>query len=501
MTAPGPASIVGVTGGWVPAASRRVEEVDYTLVRRLRRQVAERLSDELVALRARRQADIGAADQRMLARALIDDALTAWVTDRVHDGEPAPEPAVEETTAAAVFAALFGLGRLQQWVDDEAIENIDVNGCDEVWLSYADGHTVRGPAVADTDEDLVEMIQSFAAYLGQSTREFSSARPLLNLRLPNGARLSAWMGVSPRPGLTIRRHRLTDISLHDLVALGSIDVGLAAFLRAAVLARKNIVVTGGVNAGKTTLVRALANEVDPDERIVVIEKEYELGLDRLPGRHHQVVCLEARDPNAEGSGEVPLAALVVHALRMNPRRIIVGEVRGDELIPMLTAMGSGNDGSLCTLHANSAHAAFNRMAAIGLASTQHLPVEAAHLLAADAVDLLVHVTLSERGTDQNAQTAHTDAQLLDASSTRSRFVSSVLEVTGIGENARVATNAIYRPGVTGRAVPATTPACLPDLMQAGFDPAYLDAADSWWTTPSALIRGSDRDTPANGVPR
>ena len=293
MTSRGPASIETAIPTW-PTAPGVADEVDYSLVRRLRRQVAERLADELVALRSRRQADIGAADRRMLARALIDDALTEWVTERVHDGEPAPDAAVEDATAAAVFAALFGLGRLQQWVDDEAIENIDVNGCDEVWLSYADGHTVRAPAVADSDDELVEMIQVFAAYLGQSTREFSSARPLLNLRLPDGARLSAWMGVSPRPGLTIRRHRLTDITLDDLVALGSLDWGLAAFLRAAVRARKNIVVTGGVNAGKTTLVRALANEVDPDERIVVVEKEYELGLDRLPDRHHQVVCLEAR---------------------------------------------------------------------------------------------------------------------------------------------------------------------------------------------------------------
>lgn len=485
MTRPGPTSL-DLPGGWLPTDPGPVEEVDYALVRRLRRQVAERLSDELVALRARRQADIGAADQRMLARALIDDALASWVTERVRAGDPAPAAAVEDATSAAVFAALFGLGRLQQWVNDTAIENIDVNGADEVWLSYAGGRLVRAPAVADSDDELVEMIQSFAAYLGQSTREFSSARPLLNLRLPDGARLSAWMGVSPRPGLTIRRHRLTDITLDDLLELGSVDAGLVAFLRAAVLARKNIVVTGGVNAGKTTLVRALANEVDPHERIVVVEKEYELGLDRLPDRHHQVVCLEARDPNAEGSGEVSLAALVVHALRMNPRRIIVGEVRGDELIPMLTAMGSGNDGSLCTLHANSAHAAFNRMAAIGLACAQHLPADAAHLLAADAVDLVVHLTLD----DDTAR-----------GGTRERYVSEVLEVTGLGENARVATNTVYRAGADGRAVPATSPACLPDLVRAGFDPAFLDSPPGWWPDPPGHV-SSHRPVPrVNGVTR
>ena len=128
---------------------------------------------------------------------------------------------------------------------------------------------------------------------------------------------------------------------------------------------------------------------------MVAEKDYELALDALPHRHHQVVSLQARDANAEGAGQVSLADLVTHALRMNPSRIIVGEVRGEELLPMLTAMGSGNDGSLCTLHANSAHAAFNRMAAIGLAGSARLPVEATHLLAADAVDLVVHLALDD----------------------------------------------------------------------------------------------------------
>jgi len=464
-----------------PEARKPVEaraDVDYGVVRRLRRQVAERLADKLVALRVGRRVDVHPEDRGMLARALIDDAVADWVNQRVRDHEPAPSPAEEDATTAAVFAALFGLGRLQEWVTDPQVENIDVNGCDEVWISYAGGRLVRAPAVADSDDELIEMVQSFAAYLGQTTREFSSARPLLNLRLPDGARLSAWMAVTPRPGLTIRRHRLTDIGLDDLQALGTIDTGLAAFLRAAVHARKSIVVTGGVNAGKTTLVRALANEFDPHERLVVIEKEYELALDRLPERHHQVVCMESRDANAEGSGEVALATLVVHALRMNPRRIIVGEVRGDELIPMLTAMGSGNDGSLCTLHANSAHAAFTRMAAIGLSSPQKLPTEATHLLAADAVDFVVHLQL----VDDTAR-----------GGTRERFVATVLEVTGIGENGRISTNAVYRAGPDGRAVPGTAVACLDDLMRAGFDPGFLEAPAGWWESrASTASMGSER---------
>jgi len=459
----GPADLFIAVPGVGPAVAR--EDLDYTLVRRLRRRVADRLSNELVAMRQRRGAELSSADQRMLGRALVDEEVADRVGARARDGQPSPSAAAEDALAAAVFAALFGLGRLQPYVDDPQIENIDVDGCDRVWLSYADGRLVKTGPIADSDDELVELIQALAAYQGQSTREFSSAKPLLNLRLPDGSRLAAWMAASPRPGLTIRRHRLPDLDLDDLLRLGTIDLALRAFLRAAVAARKNIVVTGGVNAGKTTTVRALANEFDPDEKIVVVEKEFELGLDRLPDRHHQVICLEAREANAEGAGEVSVATLVNHALRMNPRHIIVGEVRGDELIPMLTAMGSGNDGSLCTLHANSAHAAFNRMAAIGLSLSQKLPVEAAHLLAADAINFVVHVVLVDDSRHGGG---------------RQRYVSSVLEVTGVGENGRVACNQVFRPGPDGRAVPGSAIACLPDLTRAGFDPALLDRPGGWW---------------------
>lgn len=473
-----PPRVVLSTAGYGPAAVPAVVDgaaVDYGQVRRIRRSVADRLSEELSALRERGR-EVTTEDQRMLGRALIDEEVTAAVSELARSGRPTPGVDAEQLLASSVFADLFGLGRLDRWVANSMVENIDVNGCDNAWATYADGRRVAIGSIADSDADLVEMLQGFAAYAGQSSREFSAARPLLNLRLPDGARLAAWMGVTPRPGLSIRRHRLVDVTLDDLHTLGSIDLALLGFLRAAVRARKNIIVTGGVNAGKTTLLRALANEVDPVEKLVVIEKEYELGLDRLPGRHEQVVCMEARDANAEGAGAVGLAELVTHALRMNPSRIIVGEVRGEELIPMLTAMGSGNDGSFCTLHANSAHASFHRMAAIGLAADRRLPAEATFLLAADAVDLVVHISHNPT-----------------ASGGVRRYVSSVLEVTGIGEAGRVTRNEVFRTGADGRAVPGAGIACLAQLTAVGFDPALLDRPDGWWNEP-VLPAGSDAGT-------
>jgi pilus assembly protein CpaF len=444
--------------------------VDWVLVRRLRRTVAERLTKELSLLTGSGGPALAAGDVRMLGRSLIAAELADHVTSEVRAGRAALPVAVEDVLAEAVYAAIFGLGRLQPLVDDPQVENIDVDGHDQVWISYADGRLEPGPAVADSDADLVETIQSYAAYAaGTSGREFSTARPLLNLRLPDGSRLAAWVGLSSRPGLTIRRHRLADVTLTDLQRLGTIDAALGGFLSAAVRARKNIVVTGGLNAGKTTLLRALAAEFDPMEKVVVLEKESELGLDRLPRRHRRVVALEAREANAEGAGEISLTILMTHALRMNARRILVGEVRGDELIPMLTAMGSGNPGSLCTLHANSSAAAVSRMVAIGLTSAHRLPAEATHALIADAVDFVVHLDL-------------VDANLAAGR----RVVASVREILELGEGGRVTSNEIFSPGPDGRARPAVDPRCLPDLTAAGFDPGLLHRPGGWWDTQPEL---------------
>src|SRR6202011_3734804 len=143
-----------------------------------------------------------------------------------------------------------------------------------------------------------------------------------------------------------------DITLARLIQLGSIDTTLASFLAAAVKSRCNIIVTGGVNAGKTTLLRGLASEIPPAERVATLESEYELFLHGTAA-HPDVIAFEAREANSEGVGQVSLHDLVAHALRHNPQRIIVGEVRRGEIMPMLEAMNSGQEGSMCTLHANS----------------------------------------------------------------------------------------------------------------------------------------------------
>lgn len=445
-------------------------EVDQSLVARLRADVAERLADEL-AQRSNGGRALGVDDQQMLGRQLIADVVGDHVASRARAAEPTPTTAEEELLARAVFAATFGLGRLGDLLEDPAVENVDVIGCDDVSVSYADGRTERAPAIAASDGDLIDMVRSFAAYHAAGGREFSTAHPLLNLRLRDGSRLAAWMAVSERPGLSVRRHRLLDVTLDDLVTLGTLNPGLVAFLNAVIKAKANVVVTGRPNAGKTTLIRAMAGQAANHEKLVVIEKDYELALDRL-GRHRQVVSLESREPNAEGVGAVSMAELVVHALRMNPDRIIVGEVRSDELLTMLQAMHSGATGSLTSLHANSARDALARMTAIALSADKPVSVEALHALVGGAQPFIVHVALQDTG------------------ETRARYVAGVVEVCGIGEGGRVATNEIYRADPDGRAVPTgTLPARIEELASVGFDRAWLEHPAGAWPPAAMVSRG------------
>ena len=448
---------------------------DPTLVREVRRLVAERLA---ARLQVEHVAD--AATRRELARALVAEALAERARARVRAGEDPWPVDAEMATARAVMAALFGLGRLQPLVDDPAVENIEVDGHDSVWVSYADGHDQPGPPVADSDEELIEILQLLAARTGSAERTFSSAHPSLHLRLDDGSRLAAMAWTTPKPHVVIRRHRVRDVDLDDLVRLGTLDTALAAFLRAAIRAGKNTVVTGLQNSGKTTLIRAMANEFDPMERFATIEKEYELHLHDLPDRHPRVVAMEAREGSAEKdahgrrAGEVTLTDLVTDALRMNLRRIIVGEVRGAEVLPMLEAMSTG-DGSLCTLHARTSQHAIDRIVTLCLSAGVAMTETFAYRLLAGSVDLFVHLTLLDQSV---------------AGGPRYRFVSQVLELNGLGEGSRPATTTVFGPGPDGRAVPLHRPECLPELVRAGFDPTFLDHRAGTWTT--RLDTGVDR---------
>jgi Flp pilus assembly CpaF family ATPase len=366
--------------------------------------------------------------------------------------EPLPTDE-EEATAAAIHAALFGVGRLQPLLDDPEVENIDINGADRVFVGYADGREELQDPVADSDEELIELIQVLAANVGLTSRPFDSANPQLDLRLPDGSRLSAVMGVCSRPAVSVRRSRLGKVTLSDLIGSGTMASELAGFLRAAVLARKNLMIAGATNSGKTTLLRALANEIPATERLITVERALEVGLDAFDDLHPNVVAFEERLPNSEGLGGVTMAELVRRSLRMNPSRVIVGEVLGDEVLSMLEAMSQGNDGSMCTIHANSSQAVFRRIATYAIKSAERLPVDATNLLIAGAIDFVVFI-------EKRNEFAR--------GGRLRRYVSSIREVTGV--DGRVLSSEVFTAGPDGRGVPHAPVSCLDELALHGYEP-------------------------------
>lgn len=395
---------------------------------------------------------------RDLAFRILDREAAAILSS---GGEPLAVE-IEERIVELVLAMLFGLGVLQRFIDDPSVENIDVNGAETAWVTYSDGRKVRVGPVAASDEELVAMVRSGAARFGLSERRFDAAQPELDLRLPDGSRLSAVMAVTEHPIIDIRRHRLADLTLQTLVELEMVGADLGAFLIAAVRAKRNLLVSGAMNSGKTTLLRALAAEVSPRERIVTIEQALELGLDRQVDRHPDCVAMEARLANTEGVGEITMATLVRRSLRMNASRVIVGEVLGDEVIPMLNAMSQGRSGSMGTVHADSSAGVFRRLASYAVQAPERLPLEATNLLIAGAVHFVVHLDSIDPDrhsldvVDHLGHTGKLEQSQLSPDGTpaspRWRYVSSVREVVD-AEGPLVISNEIWRPGPEGPAVP------------------------------------------------
>jgi pilus assembly protein CpaF len=430
------------------------------LLGQLRAQVADQLARRLRAHDESGQRPLSETDRQLLGRQLIADALEAHANTALANSKPVLDPATEDELAAAIFDALFGLGRLQRYLDDASIENINANGCDDVWVHYADGRRERVEPIADSDDELAEMVRTWAARLGVSERRFDLGSPRLSLQLPDGSRLFAVMAVSERVCLSLRRHRYLKVTPDDLVGLGTLDVALREFLGAAMRGRKNCIICGGTSVGKTTLLRAMAADIPAWERLVTIEDSLELGLHRYPEQHHQVVALEAREPNVEGEGEVTLAELVRWALRMSPDRVIVGETRGPEVLALLNAMTQGNNGSMATLHASSSKGAFGRLATYAIQAAERLPLEATNLLVANAVDFVVHLAQDPGGR---------------------RYVASVREVVD-ADGPQVVSNEVFHAGPDGRAVPGARlrPDTAEDLAAAGLDLSLLDRPDGWW---------------------
>jgi pilus assembly protein CpaF len=293
------------------------------------------------------------------------------------------DAAQREALVARVAERSFGLGPLEPLLRDPAVDEIMVNGPRAVFVERA-GHVEPADVAFGSAEELGHVIERILAPLG---RRVDEASPLADARLPDGSRVNVIIPPLSLDGpiLTVRRFRRRGFTAAELVEQGTLTEALRAFLAGAVRGRVTLLISGGTGSGKTTTLNALSAFIPADERIVTIEDAAEL---RLQQPH--VVRLEARPPNLEGRGEVTIRALVRNALRMRPDRIVVGEVRGAEALDMLSAMTTGHDGSLSTIHAGSPEEALRRLETLALMADVGLPLAAVREQVAGAVDLVVH---------------------------------------------------------------------------------------------------------------
>jgi len=307
-------------------------------------------------------------------------------------------PATREELAAKIVRDTVGLGPLEDLLADPSVEEVMVNGPEEVYVERA-GRIEEVDVRFPDEEELRNAIERILAPLGRRIDELS---PMVDARLADGSRVNVVIPplAVDGPALSIRRFGASRPGARELVERGSLSATQCELLEQAVGDRRSILVSGGTGAGKTTLLNALSGFIDSGERIVTIEDAAEL---RLQQRH--VVRLESRPANVEGKGEVTVRHLLRNALRMRPDRIVIGEVRGPEALDLLTALNTGHEGALSTLHANSAADALSRLETLALMAGVGLPHEAIAEQVQRGVDLVVHVERRPDGSRRVAEIA------------------------------------------------------------------------------------------------
>jgi len=307
---------------------------------------------------------------------------------------------VGDATVLAVHDLLrqdiLGAGPLEPLLRLPGVTDVLVNGADAVYVDRGEGLELTGTRFAD-DAAVRRLAQRLAGSVG---RRLDDATPYVDLRLPDGTRFHAVLSPLSRPGtvISLRVPRGRVFTVAELQDHGTVNADAASLLRRLVSARLAFLVSGGTGSGKTTLLSALLSLVDPGHRMVVVEDASELRPD-----HPHVIGLESRPANVEGAGEVPMRVLVRQALRMRPDRLVVGEVRGDEVTDLLAAMNTGHEGGCGTLHANSAADVPARVEALAMAAA--MTQDAAHSQLASAVDAVVHLTRGPDGRRRVAEVA------------------------------------------------------------------------------------------------
>jgi pilus assembly protein CpaF len=339
-----------------------------------------------------------------------------------------------------ILDELLGFGPLQPLLDDDEISEVMVNGRQKVYIER-NGLLVKTKIVFENDDQILRLIDRIISPLG---RHIDAESPMVDARLPDGSRVNA--AIPPvtidGPTITIRKFKKEKLSIDQMIAYGTLNRNMAEFIRACVISRLNIIISGGTGSGKTTLLNVLSSFIPENERIITIEDAAELRL-----QQDHVLRMESQPPNSEGKNGVSIRDMVRNSLRMRPDRIVVGEVRGGEALDMLQAMNTGHDGSLTTLHANTPRDAISRLETLVMMSGMELPVKMIRTQIASAIDLVIQLSRLKGG---------------------DRKVTSITEISGIEGDTVVMTD-IFKFEQTGV---STEGKAMGDLKATGIRPLF-----------------------------
>lgn len=329
------------------------------------------------------------------------------------------QPVIEQVTHD-ILDDILGFGPLQPLLDDDDISEVMVNSRQKVYIERK-GVLIKTNIVFESDDQILRLIDRIISPLG---RRIDADSPMVDARLPDGSRVNA--AIPPvtidGPSITIRKFKKDNLSVDEMIAYGTLTPNMAEFIRACVVSRLNIIISGGTGSGKTTLLNVISSYIPENERIITIEDAAELRL-----QQDHVLRMESKPPNSEGKNGVTIRDMVRNSLRMRPDRIIVGEVRGGEAFDMLQAMNTGHDGSLTTLHANSPRDGISRLETLVLMAGLELPVKMIRTQIASAIDLVIQLSRLKGG---------------------DRKVTSITEISGIEGDTVVMTD-IFRYEQTG----------------------------------------------------
>jgi len=421
-----------------PVVEPSVEDKDQILV--LKRRIHARLIDGMnikkinlnVFSDHRKTKELRDKAEVLVANLLVEEA-----------GSFIPSQDVRKKVIKDILDEALGLGPLEDLLADPDITDIMVNNKDEIFVEKHGKIELTSKKFL-SNEQVRTIIERIIAPIG---RRIDESVPMVDARLSDGSRVNAIIPplALTGPTLTIRKFRKERFKTNDLVNFGALTPEMADFIRASVLCRKNMIVSGGTGSGKTTVLNALSEHIPNDERIITLEDAAELKLNQV-----HWVRLESRPPNIEGKGAVAIRDLFRNTLRMRPDRIIVGECRGTESLDMLQAMNTGHDGSMTTIHANSTQDVLSRLDSMILMSGIELPVRAIREMIASAVDVIVHT-----------------ARLSDGS----RKVMAISEISGMKDELHIILNDIFVFKQTG----VDTQGKVQGYFTAtGYKPSFLD---------------------------